>query len=505
MHTGLLIGGARRAARRRPCGLSHAARGTGRLVARRRRIRCAGRRASAPQRPAQRTGARADNSARRACRHPRQLLSNPLATDIFPPDVIARARFFSEARCAALHAKQNAHTRSPLARAHPLCARSRPQRIPGGTGAYSESKGALVCREAVARFVSRRDGVPCDPEDIFLTDGASPGVHYIMKSLLRTKADCVLTPIPQYPLYSATITLYGGTLLPYYLDEASGWGLDCGALTAAVAAARAAGQCVRALCVINPGNPTGQCLSRANQADVLRLCAAEGIVLLADEVYQDNVYAEGKEFTSFRKAAAELGLLTKVPIVSFNSISKGAVGECGRRGGYMEITGVDAPVLEQILKLASINLCPNVSGQICTALVCDPPVAGDASHGRYAAERAEILASLKRRAATITAALNALEGVACNAAEGAMYVFPRLTLPPKAVAAAAAAGRPADFFYCWRLLEATGITVVPGSGFGQVDGTWHFRTTFLPPEADMEAVCKLITDFHAHFMDEFRS
>jgi alanine transaminase len=362
-----------------------------------------------------------------------------------------------------------------------------------------------VCRAAVARFIARRDGHACDVENLFLTDGASPGVHYIMKSLLRTKADCILTPIPQYPLYSATITLYGGTLLPYYLDEASGWGLDVGALTAAVATARRAGQCVRALCVINPGNPTGQCLSRSNQEDVLRLCAAEGIVLLADEVYQDNVYAAGKEFTSFKKVAAELNLLDAVPLVSFNSISKGAVGECGRRGGYMEITGVDEAVKEQILKLASINLCPNVSGQVCTALVCDPPAAGEPSFERYSSERAEILASLKRRAATITAALNSLEGVACNAAEGAMYVFPRLTLPPRAVAAADAAGKPADFFYCWRLLEATGITVVPGSGFGQRDGTWHFRTTFLPPEADMEAVCKLITDFHARFMDEFRN
>ena len=378
------------------------------------------------------------------------------------------------------------------------------QRIPGGTGAYSESKGALVCREAVARFIARRDGHPCDVEDLFLTDGASPGVHYFMKCLLRDKNDCVLTPIPQYPLYSATITLYGGTLLPYYLDESTGWGLDVGALAAHVAAARRAGQHVRALVVINPGNPTGQCLSRANQDQVVRLCAEEGIVLLADEVYQDNVYAEGKSFTSFKKVACELGLLHQVPLVSFNSISKGAVGECGRRGGYFEATGFDPAVKDQLLKLASMNLCSNVSGQICMALVCDPPLEGQPSYPKYAKERADILASLKRRAAVITTALNTMEGVTCNAAEGAMYVFPQLRLPPKAVAAAVASGKPADFFYCWRLLEATGITVVPGSGFGQANGTWHFRTTFLPPEADMEAVCERITQFHAAFMDEFR-
>ena len=244
---------------------------------------------------------------------------------------------------------------------------------------------------------------------------------------------------------------------------------------------------MRALVVINPGNPTGQCLSRANQEEIVRLCAQHGVLLIADEVYQDNVYAEDKEFVSFRRVAADAGLLGVFPLASLNSISKGAVGECGRRGGYLEATGLDPGVKEQLLKLVSINLCPNIGGQICTALVMDPPQPGEPSHGRYVAERGAILESLKRRAAKLTEALNALEGVSCNRAEGAMYAFPRLSLPPKAVAAAEEMGRPADFFYCLRLLEATGVTVVPGSGFGQADGSWHFRTTFLPPESDIDA------------------
>ena len=363
-----------------------------------------------------------------------------------------------------------------------------------------------MCREAVARFITRRDDATpaADPEDIFLTDGASPGVHYLMKSLLRSEADCVLTPIPQYPLYSGTIELYGGTLLPYYLDEESGWSLDCGALAASVASARRDGRRVRALCVINPGNPTGQCLDVANQEDVVRLCAREGLLLIADEVYQDNVYAPAKAFVSFRAVAARLGLLGSFPLASFHSVSKGATGECGRRGGYFELLGVDEAVREQLLKLASIGLCPNVGGQICTALVCEPPPPGSASHAQFAAERAAVLSSLARRAEALVRALNALEGVTCTHAEGAMYAFPKLTLPARACAAAAAAGQPADFFYCWRLLEATGVTVVPGSGFGQRDGTWHFRTTFLPPEEEMDEVCGLITSFHKQFLDEWR-
>ena len=391
--------------------------------------------------------------------------------------------------------------RSPT---RPLTPAARAQRIPGGTGAYSVSKGLLVCREAVARFISSRDSCPADPEHIFLTDGASPGVHYLMKTLLRSSADAVLVPIPQYPLYSATIALYGGTLLPYHLQEASGWGLDCGALRDSVAAARRAGRCVRALCVINPGNPTGNCLTPANQADIVRLCADEQLVLLADEVYQDNVYAAGKSFTSFRKVAHSLGLLGAFPLFSFHSISKGVTGECGRRGGSFEAVGCPPDVLEQLLKLASIGLCPNVSGQIVTALVAQPPAPGEPSFERFSAERREILASLARRAATLVAALNRMEGVSCNEAEGALYAFPRITIPARAVAAAAAAGQLPDFFYCWRLLEATGVTVVPGSGFGQQEGTWHFRTTFLPPEGEMESVCQLVAAFHQQFMDQFR-
>ena len=97
-----------------------------------------------------------------------------------------------------------------------------------------------------------------------------------------------------------------------------------------------------------------------------------------------------------------------------------------------------------------------------------PPEPRGASHATYAAERSAILASLERRAVRIAETLNALPGISCNPAEGAMYLFPQLALPPRAVAAAAAAGTAADEFYCLRLLEATGLVVVPGSGFRQV-------------------------------------
>jgi alanine transaminase len=397
-------------------------------------------------------------------------MDHELATQIFPSDVIARAREYMS-------------------------------RIPGGTGAYSESKGAAICREHVAAGIAARDGFPCDPDDLWLTDGASPAVHLLMRALLRGESDGVMVPIPQYPLYSATIALYGGSLVPYYLDEAAGWQCAMDQLRDQLAAARAAGKTVRAIAVINPGNPTGQVLGRDTQEAIVRFCRDENLVLLADEVYQCNVYAEGKAFVSFKKVLREMGPdYDNTRLVSMNSISKGFFGECGRRGGYMECVNFPAGVKAQLYKMASINLCPNLSGQICMALMMTPPREGDASYELYAQERDGILSSLRRRAKMIEKGMNEMEGVSCNAVEGAMYAFPRLNLPPSALAEAAAAGKPADFLYCMALLERTGIVTVPGSGFGQEEGTLHVRTTILPPESDMEAVVGRWAAFHKEYM-----
>ena len=134
-----------------------------------------------------------------------------------------------------------------------------------------------------------------------------------------------------------------------------------------------------------------------------------------------------------------------------------------------------------------------------------PPEPGEPSYDLFVAERDAILDSLKRRAKTLVAGLNALEGVTCNEAEGAMYAFPKIDLPAKLVAEAEAAKMAPDAMYCMKLLEGTGIVVVPGSGFGQKEGTWHFRTTFLPAEADIEGVVAKISAFHAEFMDAYRN
>ncbi|KAJ6823740.1 glutamate--glyoxylate aminotransferase 2 [Iris pallida] len=159
----------------------------------------------------------------------------------------------------------------------------------GGLGAYSDSRGLPGIRKEVADFIERRDGYPSNPDLIFLTDGASKGVMQILNTIIRNEKDGILVPVPQYPLYSAAISLYGGSLVPYYLEEEANWGLDVNNLRHSVAQARSKGITVRAMVIINPGNPTGQCLSEANLRDLLKFCFQENLALLADEVYQQNI------------------------------------------------------------------------------------------------------------------------------------------------------------------------------------------------------------------------
>ena len=359
---------------------------------------------------------------------------------------------------------------------------------PHGLGAYTESKGYRFVRQAVADFIRQRDGIPADPEHVFLTDGASKGVQSVLRLLVDGPSDGVMIPIPQYPLYSASITLLSGTQVSYYLDEEKDWSLSREALETAHAEATARGIRVRAIAVINPGNPTGAVLDASNVEMVLDFASRHSLSVLADEVYQENLYREGDRFVSFASVLERRGVRA-VPLWSFHSVSKGFLGECGHRGGYLECRNVPPDVMGEVEKLQSVALCANSAGQLVTWIMVRPPRPGDPSFPLFDRERREVLASLKRRAAMLEKGLNGIPGIQCNALTGAMYAFPRITLPPGTT----------DAQYCLALLEETGICVVPGSGFGQLPGTWHFRTTILPPAEEIETVVARLGEFHAAF------
>lgn len=409
-----------------------------------------------------------------------ELIDKPEAQKIFPKDLIERAKFILE-------------------------------KNPTGTGAYTQSAGITFVRQAIAEFIRKRDGIPSDKDKIILTDGASKGVQSVLTVMLKNENDGVMIPIPQYPLYSATLTLYGGKQIGYYLDENNSWQLNEKILIDSIEDAVRKGINPVAIAVINPGNPTGAVLSLDNIKMIINFAKKYNLSVLADEVYQENVYLKGLKFYSFAKAMHEMNE-KNITLFSFHSVSKGYLGECGHRGGYFEIRNISDDVFEQIIKLQSISLCSNVDGQIVTYLMVNPPQQGDESFELFEKEKNGILGELKAKSEILGTELNKIDGMSTEVPQGAMYAYVKFELPhPKGVDPKKMseeerlkyeAKRDSD--YCMTLLEETGICVVPGSGFGQMPGTLHFRTTILPPRNEIEALVKLIKDFHLSYVKKLK-
>ncbi|CCK72974.1 uncharacterized protein KNAG_0M01210 [Huiozyma naganishii CBS 8797] len=381
------------------------------------------------------------------------------------------------------------------------------EQIGGSVGAYSLAQGVYGIRESVADFITRRDeGETASPDDIFLTDGASKAATYLLSILCRDSSTGIMIPIPQYPLYTASITMYNSVMLPYYLDEESGWSTKAEEIEQQVIDSIKRGVTPRVIVVINPGNPTGAVLSFDTIAQILTIAAKYGIVVLADEVYQNNIY-KGVKFHSMKKVLRSLqrdhpnGEYDNVQLASMHSTSKGVSGECGQRGGYMELVGFSNEVRQVILKLASISICSVVTGQALVDLMLNPPREGDDSYELDVRERKEIHNNMKTRGYLLYDTFQKLEGIECQEPQGAMYLFPKLLLSKKAIEEAKSLGLQPDEFYCHRLLDTTGICTVPGSGFGQKEGTYHVRTTFLAPGTQW---IKDWETFHKAFYDKYR-
>ena len=146
--------------------------------------------------------------------------------------------------------------------------------------------------------------------------------------------------------------------------------------------------------------------------DVKNVCAfaeERGLLLLSDEVYQENVYRAEDKFHSAKKVMGQF--YPKLPLVSFHSISKGVIGECGKRGGYMEVANVPQLMHDVLVKMASVSLCPNVNGQILVDAMMNPPQEGDVSHPSWRAEYDALLGALKEKAQMLTEGLNKAKGI----------------------------------------------------------------------------------------------
>ncbi|XP_005812927.1 alanine aminotransferase 2-like [Xiphophorus maculatus] len=377
----------------------------------------------------------------------------------------------------------------------------------GSVGSYSDAAGIPQIIQSVSEYILRRDGgIPCHPENIYITPGSQWALTNILKVLVNSEASPrtgVLIPVPCHSTTIVSLTALGAVAVPYYLSEERGWALEVETLQQALDSAKGVCNPV-ALYIINPGNPAGYVQSRKCIQEVIHFAAEKKLFLLADEVYQDCVYGKESEFVSYKRALAEIGapLSDTVELASFHTASKGLMGECGLRTGYVELVNLDPAVMKYINNLFSTNSCP-VLGQVALDVMVNPPQPGDPSYPLYLKETQHIRASLAENVRRVEEVINSFPSFSCQSLEGGAFAFPRVFLPPKAIEKAKEAGLQPDTFYCMRLLEEAGVLFSPGTEYGQMEGTYHISFCIMTPTDTMEEILKRLSTFHKQFMREF--
>jgi alanine-synthesizing transaminase len=319
-----------------------------------------------------------------------------------------------------------------------------------GKDGYAPSAGLDEALEAI-RAEAERQGIR-SIQSVFITQGVSEAVDLCLTALVNP-GENVLTPCPEYPLYSAVLAKLGAEPNAYALEEASDWEPDLEDV------ARKINRRTRALVVINPNNPTGAVYSRNTLEAVAGLARRHGLVILADEIY-DKLVLDGEAHVSLASLAPD------VPVVTFHGLSKVYLAP-GWRVGWAVVSGDAAalkPYVEGMHKLLRARLSANHPAQYAVR----PALEGPQDHV------AEVVRKLRARRDLTVSHLNNTPHLSCVAPRGAFYAFPRLEITGT------------DEEFVRRLLIEKQVLVVHGSGFGQAPGTQHFRIVFLPEEATLK-------------------
>uniref|UniRef100_A0A8C0XVP3 alanine transaminase n=1 Tax=Cyprinus carpio carpio TaxID=630221 RepID=A0A8C0XVP3_CYPCA len=378
----------------------------------------------------------------------------------------------------------------------------------GSVGSYTDSSGIAKIKHCVSQYITRRDGgVPSSPDNIFIKSGSQTALMIMLKLLIRSKDSCqtgVLIPVPTYASFTLALEEQGAAIIPYHLCEEQGWTLQVEELRKALHTGRKTCNPV-ALYICNPGNPTGHIQSRKSIEEVIRFAAEERLFILADEVYQSCVYADDTEFYSYKKVLSEMGstISSTVELASFNSVSKGFMGECGLRGGYVELVNLDPAVKEYARRLFSTRSCPPVVGQMALDLMANPPKPGDPSFPTFSEEAQSIKNMICKNTDRIQEVFAELPGISCQPLKAGFFVFPCLHFPPKAIKWAKKRQMEPDMLYCLHLLEETGLHVRPGCEYGQRKDSHHIRLFVATQENIMEDALQRLKTFHTRFMKEF--
>ena len=328
-----------------------------------------------------------------------------------------------------------------------------------GKNGYAPSPGIKEALEAI-RAEAERKGIT-SVQDVFVTSGVSETVDICLSALLNP-GDNLLTPSPDYPLYSAVLAKLGIELNTYSLNEDDGWQPDL------IDVHKKIGPRTRGIVLINPNNPTGAVCSRRMLEAIAELARRNNLVIFADEIY-DKLILDDDPHISLASVAPD------VPIVTFGGLSKNYLAP-GWRIGWGIVSGDSAavkPYVEGIGRLLRSRLCANHPEQYAIKAALEGPQ----DHLK------DVAGKLRARRDLTVKWCDSTPRVSCVSPKGAFYAFPRLDIPE------------GDDIFVKELLVQKHVLVVHGSGFGQKKGTKHFRTVFLPDEQTLTTAYAGIASF----------
>ena len=340
-----------------------------------------------------------------------------------------------------------------------------------GAAGYTDSKGMFAPRKAVMHYTQGKNITGVTIDDIYLGNGASELIVMAMNGLLNN-GDEVLVPAPDYPLWTAAVSLSGGNPVHYICDEQAGWFPDIDDMRRKITSN------TKAIVVINPNNPTGALYPREILLEIIELARQHQLIILADEIY-DKVLYDGHVHESIASLADD------VLFITLNGLSKN-YRSCGYRAGWMVVSGEKRHAkdyIEGLNMLASMRLCANAPGQfaIQTALGGYQSINDLVGPGGRLLRQRDMAHKL----------LTDIPGVTCVKPKAALYMFPKLDPVMYPIAD--------DQQFAVELLTEEKVLIVQGTGFN-----WnkpdHFRLVFLPNSDDLQDACARI----ARFLDGYR-
>jgi alanine-synthesizing transaminase len=334
------------------------------------------------------------------------------------------------------------------------------------TQGYCDSKGLFPARKAIMQYCQEKKIAGVETDDIFIGNGASECISIAMQALLE-KGDEVLIPSPDYPLWTASVTLSGGTPVHYRCDEQANWWPDIDDIKKKVT------KNTKGIVVINPNNPTGALYPREILEQIVEIARQNRVIVFSDEIY-DKILYDGATHTSTASLAPDLFCMT------FNGLSK-AYRVAGFRVGWMVVSGdkkCATDYIEGITMLASMRLCSNVPGQsiIQTALGGYQSINDLTKPGGRLYEQREMCHSL----------ISSMEGISCVKPQAAFYLFPKIDIKRFNVTS--------DEKFVLDFLKSEKVLMVHGRGFNWPDPD-HFRVVYLPNVEDLELVMGKLKKF----------